>query len=155
MVAGVMTIRKAVFLLICSLPVAAWAQVLSDPTRPPLEIGDGSVSTVQHAAPAAARGLLSVIISAERCAAIIDGKTIRLGERYGDAVLVEINAQGVVLQQAQARRTMVLFPGVGVTVTAAQPSSQQAVMCRLENQKYDNQKTVNKATRQTGLKEKK
>jgi MSHA biogenesis protein MshK len=154
MVAGVMTIRKAVFLLLCSLPVAAWAQVLSDPTRPPLEIGDGSVSTVQHAAPAA-RGLLSVIISAERCAAIIDGKTIRLGDKYGDAVLVEINAQGVVLRQAQARRTMALFPGVGVTVAAAQPSSQQAVMCRLENDKYENQKTVNKSTRQTGLKEKK
>lgn len=150
MVTGVMTIRSAVLLLLCTLPAAVWGQVLPDPTRPPLEIGDGSVSSAQNAPPATAKGLLSVIISPSHCAAIIDGKTIRLGEKYGEAILVEINAQGVVLQGVQARRSMALFPGVGVTVTAAQASSKQGAICTLENQKI-----VNRSTRQTGLKEKK
>lgn len=155
MVAGVMTMRSAALLLLCTLPVAAWGQVLPDPTRPPVEIGAGPASSVQHAARAAAKGLLSVIISPSRCAAIIDGKTIRLGEKYGDAILVEIDARGVVLQGAQGRRSLALFPGVGVKMTAAQPSSQQAVTCKLENNKFENQISVNKSTRQTGLKEKK
>jgi len=150
-----MIIRSAVLLLLCTLPAAAWGQVLSDPTRPPVEIGDAPASSVQHAARAAAKGLLSVIISPTRCAAIIDGRTIRLGEKYGEAMLVEINPQGVVLQGAQGRRSLALFPGVGVKMNEAQPSSPQAVTCKLGNNKFENQISVNKSTRQTGLKEKK
>jgi len=150
MAAGMMATGRAILLLLSMLPVAVCGQGLSDPTRPPPEIGDGSASLAQHAAPAAAKGLLSVIISPQRCAAIIDGKTIRLGEKHGDATLVEITARGVVLQNAHGYRSMQLFPGVGVKMTAAQSASQQAVMCRLENQKV-----VKKMPGQTGLREKK
>lgn len=154
MVTGVMTIRSAVLLLLSTLPLAAWAQVLPDPTRPPMEIGDGTGWSAQQAAPAAAKGLLSVIISPERCAAIIDGKTIRLGEKYGDATLVEIRAQGVVLQGEHGRRSMELFPGVGVKVTAPQPLPPQAAICTLASRPMNTTKAVKKLPAQSGPKEK-
>lgn len=155
MVTGVMTIRGAALLLLSTLPLAAWAQVLPDPTRPPIEIGDGTGWSAQQAAPASAKGLLSVIISPERCAAIIDGKTIRLGEKYGDATLVEISARGVVLQGEHGRRSMELFPGVGMKATAPKPASPASVTCTLENEKQNNKKKhIKKLPAQTGLKEK-
>lgn len=153
MVASVMTIRSALLLLFSALPVAAWAQVLTDPTRPPMEIGDGSGAASVHAAPAVPKGLLSVIISPSRCAAIIDGKTIALGEKYGDATIVEITARGVVLQGVRGRRSMELFPGVALKVTAAQPAS--PIMCVLENKKTETKKVPRKSPRQIGLEEKK
>lgn len=153
MVASVMTIRSLILLLLGVLPVAGWAQVLPDPTRPPMEIGDGSGGTSVHVAPATPKGLLSVIISPSRCAAIIDGKTIALGEKYGDATIVEITARGVVLQGAHGRRSMELFPGVALKVTAAQPSS--PIMCVLESKKTETKKVVRKLPRQIGLEEKK
>ena len=153
MVASVMTMRSALLLLLSALPVAAWAQVLADPTRPPMEIGDGSGGAFIHAAPAAPKGLLSVIMSPSRCAAIIDGKTIALGEQYGDATIVEISARGVVLQGAHGRRSMELFPGVAMKVTAAPLSS--PVICVMKSQNTEIRKMVKKSPRQTGLEEKK
>jgi hypothetical protein len=101
------------------------------------------------------KGLLSVIISPERCAAIIDGKMVVLGEKHGNATLVEISAHGVVLQGEHGRRSMELFPGVGVKVTAPQPLPQQAVACTLENRQMNKTKAVRKSPRQIGLEEKK
>lgn len=153
MVTGVMTIRGAI-LLLAMLPLAAWAD-LPDPTRPPIEIGEGAGMAVQQVAPVATKGLLSVIISPSRCAAIIDGKTIRLGEKYGNAILVEITAHGVVLQSAHGRRSMELFPGVGMKVTAPKTPSPASVTCTLENVKQNSQKKyIKKLPAQTGLKEK-
>lgn len=149
MVANMTGIRVAT-LLLSLLSGAAWGQVLPDPTRPPMEMGDGSSVAVQFPAPVA-KGLLSVIISPSRCAAIIDGKTIKLGEKHDGAQLVEITARGVVLQGANGRRTMELFPGVGVKATAPDASPRQAVSCVLEYQKN----IVKKSTRKVGLKEKK
>ena len=160
MVAGVMTIRKTAFMLMCMLPATGMGQALNDPTRPPLEIGEGVSTSVQAASSSNTKGLLSVIISPERCAAIIDGKTIRLGEKYGSAILTEINAHGVILQDARGNRSMALFPGVGMKVTATAPQAQQGVVCRLGNQKFENQEIKNQNAgknypRQPVLKEKK
>lgn len=149
MAANMMKIRSIVALLLCALPVAAWGQALPDPTRPPMEIGDGTGSAVQYAAPVA-KGLLSVIISPSRCAAIIDGKTVKLGEQYRGAQLVEVTASGVVLQGRNGRHTMALFPGVGVKVTVPEASSGKPVSCTLDNQKN----IIKKSTRSAGLKEK-
>ncbi len=149
MAASLTPLSSAAALLLCMLPVAAGAQVLPDPTRPPVEIGDGAAFAVQRSA-ADVKGLLSVIISPTRCAAIIDGKTVRLGEQHGGAKLVEITAGGVVLQGPNGRHAMALFPGVGVKMTEPEPSPRQAVSCTLENQK-----TTQKSTRKAELKEKK
>lgn len=101
------TLRSAgALLLLCMLPLVAWA--LPDPTQPP-----GGLTTVPgQAAAAEERGLQSVIIAPGRRAAIINGHTVELGEKYGDARLVEVSERGVVLRGKQGKQVMQLFPGV-------------------------------------------
>lgn len=154
MVAGVKKICGAA-LLLCVLPVPAGAQALPDPTRPPFVIGEGGAAPGQYVAPAVVKGLSSVVISSSRCAAIIDGKTLKLGDKYGEATLVEITAHGVVLQGAQGRRNMELFPGVGMKASVDHPPYEPAVTCKIENESTLGHKPVKKLPRQNGLKEKK
>lgn len=152
MAANLMTIFRIMFLLLCVWPCAGSAEALQDPTRPPAEIGEGAGAgasiTIRSSAPTM-RGLLSVIISPSRCAAIIDGKTIKLGEKYGNATLIEITPNGVLLQGSSGVRSMGLFPGVGVKVITLN-AVQKSVTCKLEDHKIEK-----KVTRQSGLKEKK
>lgn len=91
------------------LPVFAHAEVLPDPTRIPASIATPVEAGVAEAPPA---GLQSIIISKTRRAAIIDGETVELGGKHGDARLVEVNEGSVVLRGAQGRQVMTLFPGV-------------------------------------------
>jgi hypothetical protein len=114
-------------MLLCCFASVAWSQVLSDPTRPPPGIGDPTQSQGMLSYPQE-KGLQSVIISPEHCAAIIDGKTIELGAKYGAEILLEISERGVVLLGVQGRRALTLFPAVGMKITTAQPG-QQAIKC--------------------------
>ena len=100
-------------LLLCAVSSAASAQALTDPTRPPAEI---SAPPPQTAAPKES-GLQSVIISPARRAAIINGQTVELGAKQGDAKLVEVSESGVILQGPQGRRVLALFPGVDMKKT--------------------------------------
>ena len=56
----------------------------------------------------------SIIISPQYRAAIINGETVSLGGKYGDSRLVEVRENSVVLQNAQGRRVMELFPKVSI-----------------------------------------
>jgi hypothetical protein len=58
--------------------------------------------------------LQSIIISRTRRAAIIDGETVELGKKHGDARLTEVNEGSVVLQGAQGRQVLTLFPNVNI-----------------------------------------
>lgn len=100
--------------VLCLAPVAA-AESLPDPTRPPIDLG-AATGGAAEAAPAAAapRGLQSTIISPHYRAAIINGETVRLGGKSGDSRLIEVREGSVVLQSAQGRRVMELFPGVRI-----------------------------------------
>jgi MSHA biogenesis protein MshK len=96
------------FVLVFS-PMAASAQVLNDPTRPPASLGstadmdaDGGGGTV----------LQSVIISPTNKAAIISGVMVKLGEKYGDAVLVKVAENEVVLKSGTTSQVLKLLPGV-------------------------------------------
>jgi hypothetical protein len=150
MVAGVMKMRCYVTVILCCCSFAVCAESLQDPTRPPAEIGEGGIVVSGNAnARANNKGLLSVIISPTRCAAVIDGKTFKLGDKYGDATLVEIKPQGVVLHSSSGLRSMGLFPGVGVKALE-QNSSIKSAICKLENYK-----TENNSSPKSGLKEKK
>lgn len=109
----------AAFTLLISIPGPLHAEDLPDPTRPPAGIyapvsragaGARREATMDHSS-----GLRLVIISKTRRAAIIDGKTVELGEEHGHARLVEVNEGGVVLQRAQSRQVLTLFPGVKIT----------------------------------------
>lgn len=99
-----------VLLLLCAVSPVAPAQALTDPTKPPAEI---SAPLTQAAAPESDR-LQSVIISPSRRAAIINGQTVELGAKYGEAKLVEVSESGVALQGAQGRQVLTLFPGVEI-----------------------------------------
>ncbi len=91
------------------LSAAASAQgsaPLSDPTRPPPLGPVGEVLV-----PAGPR-LQSVLISPTRRAAVISGKTVALGARFGDATVESINEGTVVLKYANRRQTLQLIPGM-------------------------------------------
>ena len=93
----------------CLLPsVFCYAEELADPTRPPAAIVIPATAT----AGSLPSGLQSVIISKNRRAAIIDGETVELRGKHGDATLIEVAESGVVLQGAQGRQVLMLFPGV-------------------------------------------
>jgi MSHA biogenesis protein MshK len=88
----------------------ACAQVMNDPTRPPASFGAGE--------PDAGDGggimLQSVLISPAQRAAIINGVLVRLGEKYGDAVLIEVAENEVVLRSGAIRQVLKLHPGVNM-----------------------------------------
>jgi len=110
-------------LLLCSPQLAA-AEPLLDPTRPAIDLSAdaGGEATVA----AAPRGLQSIIISPQYRAAIINGETVRLGGKSGDSRLVEVREGSVVLQNAQGRRVMELFPRVSVKKNEAEPQGSRA-----------------------------
>lgn len=97
-------------LLLCAVPPVASAQALTDPTKPPAEI---SAPLTQAAVPEGDK-LQSIIISPTHRAAIINGQTVELGAKYGEARLVEVSESGVALQGAQGRQVLTLFPGVEI-----------------------------------------
>lgn len=96
-------------LLALALPTSAMAQIANDPTRPP--------SGYAEEAPASADvggglTLQSVLISPSQKAAIISGTMVKLGEKYGDAVLVKVAENEVVLRTAGTSQVLKLYPGV-------------------------------------------
>lgn len=91
------------------------AQELTDPTRPAANldvIESSSGSAGQVVQPDDTQGLRLIIIQKKRRAAIINGRTVELGGKTGDARLVEVNEGSVVLQGAQGRQVLTLFPNV-------------------------------------------
>jgi MSHA biogenesis protein MshK len=88
------------------LPFFTGAAELLDPTRPPASIvAPESVKSDLNQSV----GLQSILIGKTRRAAIIDGQTVELGGRIGEARLVEVNEGSVVLKTAQGRQVLTLF----------------------------------------------
>jgi MSHA biogenesis protein MshK len=102
-----------VFCLLSS--VFCYAEDLPDPTRPPASIFAPAAGAGREATENQSSGLHTIIISETRRAAIIDGQTVELGGEHGDARLIEVNEGGVVLQRAQSRQVLTLFPDVKIT----------------------------------------
>ena len=102
----------SLFCLLLAQGVAA--QELTDPTRPAatLEVSEPSADAEALAEQNQTQGLRLIIIQNNRRAAIIDGKTIELGGKVGDARLVEVYEGSVVLQGTRGKRVMTLFPHV-------------------------------------------
>jgi MSHA biogenesis protein MshK len=97
--------------LLCSLMLLAGvvqAQTLVDPTQPPPE----SRLLPQSDVPAVLKGpqLQSVLIGSHgRQVAVIDGQTVRKGEKFNGAVLVEVRKNQVVLQNGRNKQVLTLF----------------------------------------------
>jgi MSHA biogenesis protein MshK len=86
------------------------AQGLSDPTRPPREILGGSADA--YAPAAGSSPVQVVIISKNRRQATINGQTVNLGGRYGNATVVRITDEEIVLQRPEATETIKLYSSV-------------------------------------------
>lgn len=101
--------------LLC-LPAIAAADTLPDPTRPSIDLSSSGAASASDVLTdeTATRGLQSIIISPLYRAAIINGETVRVGDKVGDDRLVEVRENSVVLQNAQGRRVVELFPKVSI-----------------------------------------
>ncbi len=104
-------IRFAAWLVAASalMPAAAGAQALSDPTRPPAALLGAEGAAVGTAG---APVLQSVIISPAVKAAIINGEMVRLGDAFGNARLVKVSENEVVLKEGDEEQILKLYPGV-------------------------------------------
>lgn len=102
-------------LLLCLTQITP-AETLPDPTRPSIDLNSSGVSSAADAVPVdtAPRGLQTIIISPKYRAAIINGETVSLGGISGDARLVEVRENSVILENARGRRVMELFPRVNI-----------------------------------------
>jgi|SRR5689334_2380234 len=116
--------------LLCPLIacLAAWpvcAQGLSDPTRPPREFLGGAAEP-QLAAPGSSPAQV-IIISKNRRQATINGRTVSIGERYGNATLVRISDEEIVLQKPDSTEVIKLYSSVNRRMRSSSgPSSTNA-----------------------------
>jgi len=96
----------------------AAAQMGIDPTRPPDALGAG-VMDPNSAEAGGGMTLQSILISPTVKSAIISGVVVKLGEKYGDAVLVKVAESEVVLKSRTASQVLKLYPGVEKRESAA------------------------------------
>ena len=106
--------------LLCA-SLNAGAELLPDPTRPSIDLNSSGAGGASEVVPTedVSHGLQSIIISTQYRAAIINGKTVSLGGKSGDSRLVEVRESSVVLQNAQGRRVLELFPKVNIKKNGA------------------------------------
>lgn len=95
---------------------AASAQAMSDPTRPAQVQEAGAAPAPAPQGPV----LQSVLISPERRLAVIDGRTVALGDKFGSATLASVTETEVILKDDSGSRRLRLFPRVDKRAAAGQ-----------------------------------
>jgi len=88
----------------------AYGQGMSDPTRPPREILGGLGDPAD--APTGSSPAQVIVISKDRRQATINGRTVNLGERYGNATLARISDEEIVLQRPDSTEVIRLYSSV-------------------------------------------
>lgn len=87
------------------------AETLPDPTQPP-----SMVSPAQNARGGAGSDsgptLQSVLVSPQRTIAVINGQTVKTGDRFGEARVVKITESEVVLRNGKDLQVLKLFPDI-------------------------------------------
>jgi hypothetical protein len=85
-----LSLGLAVMSAVMIVPAGAWAQALSDPTRPPAEFlgpaGDRAVTSV----PVAGGGQI-IILSGGRTQVTMNGQTVKPGAKLGNATVTGIS----------------------------------------------------------------
>ena len=104
--------------LLSTVPAIASAETLVDPTRPP-----ALIATEQPGSVPAGPMLQSVLISPKRKEAIIAGKTVRVGDKFGEARVIKISENEVVLRNGSEMQTLKLFPDVEKKPVTALPGT--------------------------------
>lgn len=100
-----MRLALSALFFLAVLPASAYPQALTDPMRPPA-FDPASTASVD----AASSRLKSTLLSNGRRLAIIDGQTVPLGGRIGDATLVEITPTKVILRRGSETEALLLLP---------------------------------------------
>lgn len=105
----------------CALALALWTLAgtvhaqFADPTRPPAELTAPAANAGGAGAPAVTPGqprVQSILVSLRpggRRVAVVDGKTVRQGDRVGSAVVAIINSTEVILKRGSQTQTLKLF----------------------------------------------
>ena len=103
--------RLSLLCLCAALSGVAGAQSLADPTMPPPESRLLPSGAADMPAVSAGPQLQSVLMGSRgREVAVIDGQTVRKGEKFHGAVLVEVSRNRVVLQNGRNKQILTLFP---------------------------------------------
>lgn len=103
--------RRLITTLLLLAPMATLAQT-ADPTRPAIDTGSATPAAGMAAA-SATSGLQSVIQrQSGKPAALINGVVVELGGKVGEARLVKIGEDFVVLRGAMGNETLRLTPGI-------------------------------------------
>lgn len=84
------------------------AETLIDPTRPPASPEKNSAAERESAAPV----LQSILISPTRRIAIISGSTLKAGDKFGNAQLLSIGENEVVLRTGKNLQVLKLHPSL-------------------------------------------
>jgi MSHA biogenesis protein MshK len=92
--------RALLLLVVCASNAVAQSGTLVDPTRPPIV----DVEPSRAIAPQAGPRLQSVLISPSRRVAVINGSTVAVGGKVGDATVAAISEGAVVLMHANRKR---------------------------------------------------
>lgn len=98
-----------VFVAFSAANKVAIGQGLADPTRPPAV---SEPVSQQGATVPEGPQLQSVLISPTRRVATISGQSVMLGEKFGEARVVKITENEVVLRNGQDVQVLKLFPDV-------------------------------------------
>jgi MSHA biogenesis protein MshK len=115
------TMKILLTLLALAGASVAHAQAVQDPTRPPQAL----LRPIAAGANAGAPQLQSILIgrgAGGRRVAVIDGDTVRVGDRVGGARVVAINAADVQLQRGGKRETLKLTAPEAAPTAAAAPA---------------------------------
>ena len=102
-------LSRSLLLIVALAALPVRAQGLNDPTRPPREISGETAEA--DAAPGGSPAQV-VVISRNRRQATINGRTVDLGGRYGDATLVRISDEEIVLQKPDSTEIIRLYSSV-------------------------------------------
>ncbi|HYD96058.1 MAG TPA: MSHA biogenesis protein MshK [Noviherbaspirillum sp.] len=111
-VTALKTVRITLAASVGILSLAAFAQGLKDPTRPPVIAAAPAPGGTAVDAAATAPVLQSVVIAPGRVVAIISGQTVKLNDQFGSARVIKISETEVVLRDGKELRTLNLFPNI-------------------------------------------
>ena len=105
-----MIVRGIAGLALACAATAVCADNFPDPTRPPESLGITQAAGAGDIA--SGPQLQSVLISPGRRLAVISGKTVKVGDLFGEARIAEIKESEVVLRNGKNAHTLKLFPEV-------------------------------------------
>lgn len=115
MAAHLKILAGAAWVVFLSAPVQA--QTLADPTRPAGVAA--SQPAAHHEQISANAQVQSILISPQRRVAIVNGESVQAGDMLGDAKVVRITENEVVLRTGSEIRILKMYPGVEKTSVAA------------------------------------